>query len=169
MKPSESSVISELSGPLTASLERPAPETNWDAFVDAYGRVALEWFRQAGLPLDDVHDVVSKMMIELHAEFLEVVAAPELRFRAWLQFAADRAWNSLAAEQPAGPTGKEPKWDLLQAEEAREAFLQALDAECSHLRRRQILGQFRSRAGAVVWESFARTVLNCVPAETVAA
>jgi hypothetical protein len=150
--------------------ERPAPETNWDDFVDAYGRVVLEWFRHAGLPPDDVYDLARKIMARLHDEFHTVDAASERRFRAWLHVAADQAWGRLAAGvTPSGANGKGLKGKLLLAREAREAFLQALDAECSHLRRRQILDRVRSRYDATIWEAFARTVLFGRSVESVAA
>lgn len=162
--------MSELPEPAPDLPERPAPETNWDDFVDAYGRVVLEWFRHAGLPPDDVYDLARKIMARLHDEFHAVDATSERRFRAWLHVAADQAWGRLAAGvTPGDANGKGLKGKLLLAREAREAFLQALDTECSHLRRRQILDRVRSRYDATIWEAFARTVLFGRSVETVAA
>ena len=143
------------------SLDRPASESNWGDFVDSYGRAILEWFRQTGLPPTDVEELVREMMSRLVSSFREVVSAPELHFRGWLQFAIHQAWGSVAEHlMDAGVDGSSPKLALLLSADAHDALLHAMDSECSHLRRRQILQRVRLGAEPADWEAFAQTVLD---------
>ena len=76
----------------TKSRARPLAETDWPAFIDSYGRVALAWFRQSGLPLEDLHSLLSDFLTALNREFRVVAEEPALKFRSWLQFGAHAAW-----------------------------------------------------------------------------
>ncbi len=170
MDSSSESWVTDAPPDVTASrLERALSETTWSAFVDAYGRAILEWFRQTGLPTSDVHSLVRELIAQLATDFAEAVKNPEFRFRPWLQFAAHGAWCRLAEGLgSASADDSSSHVTLLLSPEAHEAFLQALDSECSHLRRREILERIPELAHPKDWEAFARTVLDGLSPDAVA-
>src|SRR5712691_7270048 len=126
--------MDEPHSPTPALPHRPPSESAWGEFVDSYGRAVLEWFRQTGLPPNDIHELVGELIAHLAREFAEMVKAPERRFRAWLQFAAHHAWAGLAEGlMNTEANGASPKLALLLSAAAHDTFLKALDTECSHL------------------------------------
>jgi DNA-directed RNA polymerase specialized sigma24 family protein len=139
---------------------RPVAETDWPAFIDSYGRVALRWFRRSGLPLDDLHSVAGDFLIALHREYRAVSAEPALKFRSWLQFAAHAAWCDVLENKTQGESDASPKAALLVSVEAHDQFLNALDAECSRQRRAEALRRVQPKVDAADWEAFAQAVLH---------
>lgn len=150
---------------------RPPAEANWPDFVDTYGRVILEWFREAGLPEPDVESLVSLLLICLGREFAQYSAQQSLRFRTWLQAAGRAAWGELIKGKikASNPHRPSPVNDLLLNEAAHDEFLKALDAECAHQRRREVLPRVQAVADPTDWDSFYRVVLADVPVGEVAA
>src|SRR5262245_48973525 len=100
-------------------------ETDWAAFVDTYGRVILNWFRQSNLPADQVHSIVREILSAVHREFSAVASEPSLKFRSWLQYAANASWclvlENLA--QPEGEAQASAMAMLLLSLEAHDRFL----------------------------------------------
>ena len=135
---------------------RPPTETTWPAFVDSYGRATLEWFRQSGLPSADVKALVREFMAQLAPEFVAVANEPALRFRAWLQFAAHKCWCGLmeGRVEAADDGATSPQLALLLSVELHDAFLRALDAECTRARQRHILAQVQPLVEPPDWQVF---------------
>src|SRR5262249_39592480 len=96
---------------------------------------------------------------------------PDVRFRYWLQQASHNLWCGLMEARVAaagdGPTT--PLLEILLSVEAHNAFLKALDGECSHARRREILSRVQSLAEGSDWEMFDRVVLRGESVAAVAA
>jgi DNA-directed RNA polymerase specialized sigma24 family protein len=153
----------------TQSPARPLAETDWPAFIDTYGRVALAWFRQSDLPPEQVHSVVADFLTALHREYRAVADEPALKFRSWLQFAAHAAWCHVLDNKTEGEKDTSPKATLLVSVEAHDAFLQALDAECSRQRRAEALRRIQPDIDAADWEAFSQAVLQQKPLADVAA
>jgi DNA-directed RNA polymerase specialized sigma24 family protein len=150
---------------------RPVAETDWPAFIDSYGRVALAWFRQSGLPLQDLHSVAGDFLTALYQDFRAVAEEPALKFRPWLQFAAHAAWCDVL-ERKTAPEGEDEsslKAALLASVEAHDEFLRALDNECSRQRRAEAQRHVQSVAEAADWEAFSLAVLQQKPLAEVAA
>jgi DNA-directed RNA polymerase specialized sigma24 family protein len=132
-------------------------ETDWGAFVDSYGRALLEWLRLRELPPAEVEALARDFLHVMAREFVPIAADPALRFRAWLQYAARLAWSKLSEGH--SDDEQSPKLSLLRSAEAQEACLKALDAECSHQRRRDVLLRAQSLADPADWEAFYLVVL----------
>lgn len=156
--------------PATAPLERPRAEADWSAFVDAYGRTALAWFAQTGLPADDIRAIVRTLFVFLYKEFSDVIRESSLRFRTWLQYAAHISWSRtvevLVAERREESSG--PLVTLLLSVEAHDSLLHALDAECSRQRRRELLIRMQSLCSESDWACFYAIVLEGRPLADVA-
>lgn len=133
---------------MTAPPTRPLAETSWPAFVETYGRAILQWFRDSGLPAEVIGRMLPQLLRSLRGDFAHLPG----EFRPWLQRAGASAWNQLEFE----PT-------------RRDQFLQALDAECWHQRRRDVLPRVQARANARDWEMFYGVVLGEIPEAEVAA
>jgi DNA-directed RNA polymerase specialized sigma24 family protein len=135
---------------------RPPAENSWDAFVDWYGRSILDWFRQSGLTQADADALVRGLMPHLAREFRQIAKEPTLRFRSWLQFAAHDAWCKLMDGRVAdGASGKDsPAVTQLLSVEKHDAFLKAMDAECTSQRRREVLPRAQASVDAPDWEAF---------------
>jgi DNA-directed RNA polymerase specialized sigma24 family protein len=147
---------------------RPTAETDWPAFIDSYGRVALVWFRQSGLPLEELHAVMGDFMTALHREYRAVAEEPALKFRSWLQFAAHAAWCYVMENKTQGESDPSPKAALLASVEAHERFLSALDDECSRQRRAEALRRVHPEVEGADWEAFSLAVLQQKPLAEVA-
>jgi DNA-directed RNA polymerase specialized sigma24 family protein len=148
---------------------RPTAETDWPSFINSYGRVTLAWFRQSGIPLNDIQSVVGDFLTALYREYLAVAAEPALKFRSWLQFAAHTAWCDVLENKTQGESDTSPKAALLVSTEAHDQFLNALDAECSRQRRAEALRRVQPEVDSADWEAFAQTVLQQRPLADVAA
>ncbi|HLW66413.1 MAG TPA: hypothetical protein VKS79_13955 [Gemmataceae bacterium] len=155
----------------TTTPARPLAETDWPAFIDSYGRVALAWFRQSGLPLEDLHTVTGDFLKALSREFRAVAEEPTLKFRPWLQFAAHAAWCDVLEKKtaPEEQDQESPKSALLVSMDAHDEFLQAFDNECTRQRRAEALRQVQSVAEPADWEAFSQAVLQQKPLADVAA
>src|SRR5262249_27704182 len=117
----------------------PPSETDWGAFVDSYGRVAVEWLRAQGLPGAEA-DALARSLFQIIArEFKDIVNAPTLRFRAWLHFAVHKAWSRLTDGQADGlaPEASSASQAMLNSVDMYDAFIAVLDEECTHQRRRE--------------------------------
>jgi len=154
----------------TSPSERPGSESDWPSFVDAYGRVVTAWFRQTGLPATDVQRIIRTLFVYFHKEFVAVEKEPDLRFRAWLQYAGHTSWcravEILVEEH--GEDSNSPMIPLLLSVQAHDSFLHMLDAECSRWRRRELLIRVQALVGETDWECFYATVLEGRPIDDVA-
>ncbi len=141
---------------------RPPSETNWPAFVDIYGRTILDWFRRTGVPASDVESLVQDLVGYLNREFARMRGDPGIKFRLWLQFAGRAAWGGLIRTNvtAANPNQPSPLNELLLSESAHRSFLDALDGECSHQRRREVLPRIQAIARAADWDAFYRVKLE---------
>ena len=152
-----------------AAAARPASESDWGAFVDAYGRAMLDWLRQSGLSNAESEALTRNLLQLMAREFRQVVREANFRFRAWLNYAAHAAWCRLMETQ-VDESGADPSpaLALLLSVEAHDAFLKAMDAECSHQRRCEVLPRVRPQADPADWEAFYLAVLEGVGVEEVA-
>jgi hypothetical protein len=154
----------------SVSNARPLAETSWPIFVDTYGRIILEWFRQANLPATEIFAIVREMMTSIYGEFAQVGKEPDLKFRAWLQFAAHAGWCQLMENRvETGADGKPtPTIALLLSVEAHDAFLKTLDNECGRQRRAEILHRAQPLVNEIDWEVFRRGMLLHEPVNVMA-
>src|SRR5687768_15098138 len=74
---------------------RPLSESDWGAFVDAYGRATLDWLRQSGLSTTEAETLTRELMRQMRREFNQIANEPNVRFRAWLNYAGHAAWCRL--------------------------------------------------------------------------
>lgn len=148
----------------------PPSETNWPAFVDVYGRTMLEWFRQAGLPASTIEELVQSVFEFLNREFARMRGDPAFKFRLWLQFAGRAAWGDLIKTKVTAvdPDQRSPVNDLLLSESAYRSFLGALDRECTHQRRREVLPRIQAIAHAADWDIFYQVKLEGIDEAKVA-
>ncbi|MFL5340239.1 MAG: hypothetical protein ACJ8F7_08800 [Gemmataceae bacterium] len=156
----------------TRTPPRAPAEIDWPTFVETYGRAVLAWLHQTGLPAADVQALAREFLRGVAPEFQAVVNEPALRFRAWLQYAGHKCWCRLMegrveAAESDGETS--PQLALLLSVESHDAFLRALDVECTHQRRRAALARVQPLADPPDWEMFDRLVLRGEPVEPVAA
>jgi DNA-directed RNA polymerase specialized sigma24 family protein len=149
---------------------RPLSESNWGPFVDSYGRAILNWLRQSGLPTLDAEALTSDLMRHIRREFNQIASEPNLSFRTWLKHAGHAAWFRLM-ETGGDYLGTEhsPALAILLSVEAHDAFLNMLDAECSHLRRHEVLPRIPPLVEPADWEAFYLAVLEDVSMAEVAA
>jgi hypothetical protein len=150
---------------------RPPAESNWPVFAATYGRAILDWFRQAELSPPQIESLVRDLMQWFGREFPQVSAEPSLKFRPWLQYAGHAAWCRLM-ESRVNAVGKDnatPEQNLLLSEASHDSFLKALEAECSHQRRREVLPRVQASADPTDWEVFYGVVLEGIPESDVAA
>ncbi len=148
---------------------RPASESDWGQFVDAYGRAILDWLRQTGLATAEA-DVLTRHLLQFMArEFGQIARERDVRFRAWLNYAAHAAWCGLMETRVDDLGGEQsPALALLLSVEAHDTFVAMLDAECSHQRRREVLPRVQPQAEPADWEAFYLVVLEGVPVPEVA-
>lgn len=140
---------------------RLTSEADWSAFVDVYGRAVLDWFRQADVSLVEADELTREVLELLAREFLQIANAPDIRFRAWLQYAGHAVWCKLMEERVGD--GERPGSNLvnlLLSVEAHDHFLKMLDTECSKQRRREALIRVQPQADPADWEAFYLTVLE---------
>ncbi len=149
---------------------RPLSESDWGAFVDAYGRASLDWLRQSGLSSAEAEALTRDLMSHIRREFGQIVNEPNVRFRAWLNYAGHAAWCRLM-DTGVDDLGEDqsPTLTMLLSVEAHDAFLKMLDSECSHRRRREILPRIQPLAEPADWEAFYLAVLEDVPMAEIAA
>src|SRR5262249_34327426 len=150
---------------------RPRTETDWAAFVDTSGRVVLRWLRQSDLPAEQGPSLVREILTAIHREFCAVASEPSLKFRSWLQYAANASW-CLVLENLAPPEGEAQASAtamLLLSLEAHDRFLRALDEECSRQRRCIALARIQPVGEPGDWQAFAMTVFEQQPLADVAA
>lgn len=155
----------------TLTATRPPAETDWSAFVDAYGRAVLQWFCQSGLPDAEADSLAQDLMRLFHRDFVHANADHSGKFRTWLHIVGRAAWGELM--QLKGPPDKNeaplPAANLLRSEAALAGFLNLLDRECSHQRRRGLLPRIQSAADPTEWDIFYRVVLEGAAEAEVAA
>jgi DNA-directed RNA polymerase specialized sigma24 family protein len=140
----------------TPPVFRPMAESTWDAFVDWYGRSILDWFRLSGLSQADADGLARELMKLLAREFAQISSEPTLRFRAWLQYAAHDVWCKLMEGRVGdGKSGRDsPVVTKLLCVDAHDAFLKAMDDECTSQRRREVLPRVQAAADEWDWEAF---------------
>ena len=149
--------------PIAPMRVRPLAETEWPAFVEAYGGAIVGWFRRTGLPRPEAEELVRDVMRSLGRDFGDPVAG----FRPWLQRAGHAAWcRVMQAHSQSAGVGKSSKvLDLLLSVREHDSFLKMLDDECSHERRHAVLSRVQPLSDPVDWEVFYRAALEGV-AET---
>lgn len=152
-----------------APLRRPDCEIVWEAFVETYGRLILNWSRDAGLDEGEAAQFAEKLLALLVSDFLRVTREPELRFRAWLKFIVHSAWCRLI-ESEVGNEGTSSRRivQLLLSVPAHDELLNRLDDECVLQRRRLVLPRVRALADPEDWEAFYRVILEGQPVEEAA-
>jgi DNA-directed RNA polymerase specialized sigma24 family protein len=154
----------------TPPAARPPAESDWGAFVDAYGRALLDWLRGRDLPRADMDWLVKHLLHGIGREFTPIIGEPSVRFRAWLQYATHTAWCKLMEGSTGVGHGQSgPVTALLMSMEAHDALLKAMDNECNHQRRREVLPRVQPQLEPADWEAFYAVVLeNQSPAEVAA-
>lgn len=150
---------------------RPACESDWSAFADAYGWTVVAWFRQSGLPVADSTRLARELLTTLRGEFTKVATEASLKFRPWLQYAGHLAWCRLmdCYTEQADPNAASPIADFLLSTKAHDDFLKLLDAECTHQRRRDLLVRIQGQVDPLDWDVFYRSVLLGMADDAVAA
>src|SRR5262249_36403111 len=98
------------------------------------------------------------------------VAEPSFKFRSWLNFAGHAAWCRLMASrmETAAMGQTTPEQTLLSSDVHHDSFLNTLEAECTHQRRREVLPRVQSSADPADWETFYGVVLQGIPETEVA-
>lgn len=141
---------------------RPAAESDWPGFVETYGRSILDWVRQSELPAADVETLARELIQLLHREFARRNIDPGARFRSWLRDAGRAAWGELLKTRATDANWEQasPINALVLDQSAHAAFLEALDAACSHQRRREALSRIQPAADPTDWDIFYRVILQ---------
>lgn len=135
--------------------QTPSNESAWDEFVDRYGRLIYQWCRRRGLQEADAEDVTQNVLLALARQMRDFVYDPSKSFRGWLKTIAHRTWLRFVADRGRRPDETTvADVERLVSNEARDDFLNRLEAEAEaellELAKRSV----RNRVKPRTWEAF---------------
>lgn len=148
---------------------RPESESDWNSFLDTFGRTVIHWFRQYDLSASEAMNLAREVLRVLQREFVQRAPASDTRFRQWLPTAVEHAWRHVRGQhESAAESARSAVATVLKSAEIHDAFLQAMDLECLHQRRRLAMSRVQDLADPAEWEAFWLNVVQQVPVAEVA-
>lgn len=156
---------------LTRLRQDRSEQSDWDEFVERYGRHIYRWCRQWKLQDADAEDVTQNILVKLTQNLRAFAYDPSRSFRGWLKTVAHNAWrdfeDSRRRAQPA--TGDSQIQDLMLSVEAREDLAQKLEEAFDLELLEAAKVRVRLRVAPHTWEAFRLMALEGLPVAEVAA
>ena len=113
---------------LTQLRQDPSDQSDWEEFVERYGRHIYRWCRQWKLQDADAEDVTQDVLVKLTQKLRTFAYDPSRSFRGWLKTVAHHAWRDFAdGRRPHLAAGNSQVQELMLTLEARENLVQRLE------------------------------------------
>jgi RNA polymerase sigma factor (sigma-70 family) len=139
----------------------PPDQAAWNAFVDRYGPLILNWCRAWGLQQADVLDVSQSVLAKLSVQLRSFHYDPTRTFRGWLRsLVRHAALDAMAARNRA--VGRETAGlaERLASVEARDDLVRRLEAEFDLELLEAATAVVRVRVTARTWDAYRLTALE---------
>jgi RNA polymerase sigma factor (sigma-70 family) len=145
-------------------------QSDWDEFVERYGRHIYRWCRQWKLQDADAQDVAQNILVKLTQNLRAFAYDPSRSFRGWLKTVAHNAWRDFEdSRRRQSAAGGSQVLELMLNLEAREDLAQKLEEAFDLDLLEAAKVRVRLRVAPHTWEAFRLMALEGLPVAEVAA
>ena len=148
----------------------------WSRLVQLYAPLLKYWFRQAGIPEEEIEDLIQTVWFSVAPRLSSFAASPNQRFRAWLRGVTRHQallWHRKRPRQVARAEGGSEIIELLGqvgvSEPPAEDTVDPGELREIELIRRQALEKVRVHFRNETWQAFLAFAIEGRPAAAVAA
>src|SRR5258707_12203442 len=154
---------------LTRLRQDRSEQSDWDEFVERYGRHIYRWCRQWKLQDADAEDVTQNILVKLTQKLRAFAYDPSRSFRGWLKTVAHHAWRDFEDSRRARPaSGNSQVQERILTLEAREDLAQRLEEAFGLELLESAKLRVRLRVAPHTWEAFRLLALEGLPVAEVA-
>jgi RNA polymerase sigma factor (sigma-70 family) len=156
---------------LTRLRQGRSDQSDWDEFVERYGRHIYRWCRQWKLQDADAEDVTQNILVKLSQHLRQFAYDPSRSFRGWLKTVAHHAWRDFEDGRRRAPSaaGDSRVRGWMLTLEARDDLARRLEEAFDLELLEAAKARVRLRVAPHTWEAFRLLALEGLPAAEVAA